>query len=646
MKRIIFIVVLVLGVSFYFVTDNNELGNDYYDEINKIFFNRDYLKEDYYVYNTFTRAQEESNEVRDKIIKKIINGEVKIDGVENDIKCLYGNGIDIEERNRSGLGILKSYIDKFMDSDSIEDFINNVIVIENELGVDILMNVSIDKDFMDNSDNIIYLYPVTFVFGSSVDYYVDEDYMAYLAYIKRAIINLLEEYGMSKSEARLVSKEVISFYTDISLSSKLSSNYEDVTNYYNIVDREYLDDIYSNFNLDKYLNDKKIYEQEFSLVDEGQYRKINEYLCDEYLLLWKKVVLVEILSSYASYLSDGYREIVVDLNNSLTGSSVEDSIDDEVVNLVGSVFSSEIDRIYESSVVSDDDKKYLRNLFLDIKKYFKKMLEDNTWLSDDTRSKALLKLDAMQVFIGLDGISDHDNKLEVNGETMVENIISINKSSYLNELSRLEDNSEVRALSEVSVNAYYSPMDNAVYIPSSVMFLLGDKDDYYERLGTIGMIIAHEITHGFDYNGSLFDDKGNLNNWWNDLDRSNYSKLKDKVSDYYSKIKVIGGKYIDGDKTVNENIADMGAVKTITGVALERGASDEELKIMYSSFAKFWRSQATDSYTKLLLLNDSHSPNKYRVNAVLSLIDEFYRVYSIYPWNDMYISKGNRLSVW
>ena len=646
MKRIIFIMVLVLGSCFYFVTDNKDINNDYYSYVNKKFLSRDHLGDSDYIYSTFTKAQEESEKVRDDIIDKIISDEIKINGSEDDIKRLYYNSIDIDERNRVGLGVLDSYIDKFMNSKNIDEFIGNVIEIENELGIDILMNVTIDKDFVNNKRNIIYLYPVSFAFGSSVDYYVDEDYMAYLAYIKRAIINLLEVYGMSKSEARLVSNEVVSFYVDISKSSKLSSSYEDVTNYYNIVDINYLSNLYSNLDVNKYLNDRGIYEKEFSLVDEGQYSKINDYLSDEYLLLWKKVALVEVLSSYASYLSSSYRDVVVDLNNSLTGSNNDKGIEDDTINLVGSVFSNEIDRIYESIVITNGEKDYLRNLFFDIKKYFKKMIKDNSWLSSDTKDKALVKLDAMEVFVGLDGVDSLDSNLVLEGDNLVNNIVSINKSNYLSELSRLKDNSDVRALSEVMVNAYYNPISNAVYIPSSVMFLLDDNDSYYERLGTIGMIIAHEIVHGFDYNGSLFDDEGNLNNWWSDLDRSNYAKLRDEVISYYSKIKVIDGKFIDGDKTVNENIADIGAVKTITGVALDEGASDEELKVMYSSFARFWRSQETDDYTKLLLLNDSHSPNKYRVNAVLSLIDEFYKVYSIYPWNDMYIYKRKRVSVW
>lgn len=646
MRRIIFLIVLILGVIFYFVTDGNELSNDYYDEVNKEFFNKDYLGGDEYIYNTFTKAQEESNVVRDGIVNDIVNGKIKIDSASDKIKTLYNNVLDVDTRNRVSVEPLNKYIDSVMNSSNISELISNVMIVERELGIDIFTRIGVDRDFLDNNRNIVYLYPVTFAFGSSGDYYVDEDYMAYKTYIKRAIIQLLKKYGMSKNEARLVSSEIISFYTEISSESKLISSYEDVTSYYNIVDKDYLNNVYDKFDVIKYLSDKGINEEEYSLVDEGQYRKINEYLTDKYLMIWKKVVLVKILSSYASYLDMEYRNIVVSLNNSLTGTDSDNNIEEDAVNLVSGVFSNEIDRVYESKVITDNDKEYLNDLFVDIKSYFRKVLESNSWLSKETKKKALIKLDNMKVYIGVADSDGVATNIEVSGNCLVENIISINKSSFLNELARLDDNSDVKALSEVEVNAYYSPISNAVYIPSSVMFLIDSQYDYYEVLGTIGMVIAHEVTHGFDYNGSKFDSEGNLNNWWNDNDRKKYDELKNKVSKYYSKIKVLDGKYINGDKTVNENIADMGALKVISGVAKKRGASRDEMKTMYSSFAKFWSSQVTDDYAKLLLLNDSHSPNKYRVNVVLSLIDEFYQVYNIYPWNDMYVSVKDRVSVW
>lgn len=648
MKKIIFLILLILVGCFYFYSDNRGIANDFYEQVNREFLNKNYLGDDEYIYNTFTLAQEESNKVRDAIIKDVINGDVSIDNeVSKNINFLYNNVLDINERNSVSINPLSKYIELVMGSKNISELIRNSVVVENQLGVDIFTRVVVDKDFKDNSKIQVYLYPVTFAFGTVADYYVDEDYITYMAYIKRAIIQLLMEYGYNKKEARMVSSEIISFYKDIGSNSKLSNSYEDVTSYYNVVDSSYLNSVYNVFDVTWYLNERGINEDKYSLVDEGQYKKINEYLSDEYLMIWKKVILVEILSSYASYVDEDYYNIVNELNNKITGTDVEVDYKEDAVSLVGNVFSDEIDKLYDEKVITDLDKEYLKELFSDIKNYFGKMLNDNTWLSEDTKKLALVKLDKMKVYVGLDGYNNNlSQNIVVSGDSLVENVISINKSNYDLSLKRLEEEIDVRELGMSEVNAYYSPLDNAVYIPSSVMFLMKSDASYYEKLGTIGMVIAHEVTHGFDYNGSLFDSDGNLNNWWSDADRENYTKLKDKVSDYYSKIEVLDGKYIDGDKTVNENIADMGALKVISGVAVENGASMDDLKEMYSSFASFWKCQVNDEYAKLLLLNDSHSPNKYRVNAVLSLTDNFYDVYNIYPWNDMYVFSKKRVSVW
>lgn len=648
MKKIIFLILIVGGFGFFIWSDNNEVANDYYEFVNREFLDNNHLGDDDYIYNTFTMAQDESNKVRDAIIKDVVNGSINIDSVvSSKINTLYNNVLDIDKRNNVSIEPIRGYIDIIMNSKNISELIKNSVFIENELGVDIFTRIVIDKDFKDNSKNIIYLYPVTFAFGTVADYYVDEDYMTYKAYIKRAIIQLLMEYGYNKSEARMISSEIISFYKELGSNSKLSDSYEDVTSYYNVVDTKYLSDIYNNFDVVWYLNERGINKGEYSLVDEEQYKKINEYLTEQYLMIWKKVILVEILSSYASYVDEDYYNIINDLNNKITGTNVDGDYAEDAVSLVGNVFSNDIDKLYDEKVITDLDKEYLKEVFFDIKNYFKKLLENNSWLSDKTKEQALIKLDKMEVYVGFDNYNNNDSDyIDVNGNSLIENIISINKSSYYLSLKSLEEDKDSRTLGMSEVNAYYSPMDNAVYIPSSVMFLYDNNNSYYEKLGTIGMVIAHEVTHGFDYNGSLFDSDGNLNNWWNDVDRDNYKKLKDMVSNYYSKIEVLDGKYIDGDKTVNENIADMGALKIISGVAIDNSATLEDLKEMYISFAKFWKCQVNDDYAKLLLLNDSHSPNKYRVNAVLSVIDEFYDVYNIYPWNDMYLYKKNRVSVW
>ena len=159
------------------------------------------------------------------------------------------------------------------------------------------------------------------------------------------------------------------------------------------------------------------------------------------------------------------------------------------------------------------------------------------------------------------------------------------------------------------------------------------------------MIIAHEITHAFDNNGALFDEKGNMNNWWKDEDYSNFENLQNDVIEYYNGYK-IEGKSVNGKQTVSENIADLGAVSCIVDVAKQKGATNENLKELFEAYSNIWASEATEEYLKTLMIMDTHSPNKIRVNAVLSSIDEFYEVYEIDEDSEMYVIPEERIKVW
>lgn len=238
-----------------------------------------------------------------------------------------------------------------------------------------------------------------------------------------------------------------------------------------------------------------------------------------------------------------------------------------------------------------------------------------------------------------------DYKLDDN-YSLIKNILLIKAKQKEHEIYRLEHNIDENLLPEFTVNAYYNPSDNSINFPTATINLLNNNDSYYQKLGSIGMIIAHEITHAFDSNGSKFDSNGNLENWWTNVDKKNYKKLEKKVINYYNNYEVIDGEYINGTKTLNENIADLGAISCITNLATTKKATNEELSQMYKSFAKLWYSKSTDEYQKLLLLEDNHAPAKYRVNATLSSTNAFYKVYKINIFDNMYISSKKRLKVW
>ena len=647
-KRVIIFIIVVFVFGFV-LFDNSTYKNDFYFDVNQEKLDSIKLDDSKYNWSVFKEAQMSSDDTVKEIVKGIINGSNKKidDNISDKIRIVYDNAKDMNKRNRLGISDLNKYIDRVNDSKNMKELLDGIIDIENDLNVDILTNINIGADYKDNSHYIVYFYPVTYFCGSSSDYYVNPDYMTYKAYLKRGIIEMLEVYGFNKKQSREIMHEVLKFYEDISRNSKLSSDLEDIVSYYNIIDNNEFTSIYSNIDVKYYLSKRGFYKyNNYSIVDKEQYQVLNKSFKEDNLAIWKYIVLLKVLSSYAMYSSDNYVEVIDNINKGIIGGNDGKSNDDKNVDIVSGLFSGDIDYLY-SDIISSKDKKKISDMTDDIVDYYKVMIKNNTWLSEDTKKNAILKIDNMKFHIGLEEYDKISEKYDVDNTSLINNVIDILRAHRNRDFLVLDGNKKTgNDMSQSTVNAYYSLTENAIYVPSAIRYLYDEDSSYYQMLGSIGMILSHEITHAIDTNGSKFDSKGNISNWWLEKDYDNYMKYKNKVIDYYSQYKVINGKYIDGEKTVNENIADLGAVSCISGIAIDKKASDKEIKEMYEAFAKMWASKERREYAELLLLQDTHSPNKYRVNAVLSSTDLFYKVYNIRPWNKMYKNKKKRVYVW
>ena len=647
MKKSICFIILLVFVGFILFPFSKEKDN-YYEFVNRDIFKENHLKEGEYSWSLFQESQDEADALVVQIVENILkNNDYDIsDHTRNLMKIVYENSIDMEKRNRVGLGPLKKYIDTLMNSSNVDDYQKIGILIEQELGVPIFGHMVVETDFYNQSKNIIYFYPMTLAFGSSSDMFVDDDYMVYKAYIKRAMNQILKVYGYEKKEASSIVNKLISFYEEIGSHSFDSHYYEDMSHYYHVVSLDSLKDIYSHVDMDNYLK-KRLgnISSNYSVVDEGQMKFFNNYFIDENLEIWKYYGVMQILSFYANYLGDDYVEVVSHLKEAISLEKKGKSLEENAKSLVADLFSDEIDVVFSKEVIREDDIKYLENLFSDIKDVFEEKLRNNTWLSNETKDKAVNKLRKMKLFIGKNFANDEYNMV-FKDDSLVDNMISYQQELWQKELKRLSSSTMSKVMNESVVNAFYRPQNNSVMIPSAFFYLMKDDMDDFTKLGSIGMILAHEVTHGFDGNGSLFDEDGNYANWWTDSDRKSFLEKKQLVSEYYSKYEVLEGRKINGEGTANENIADLGALSILVGIAENKNATSNDFKKMFSSFASLWASQEEDHYLKLLLLSDTHSPNQFRVNAVLSSTDKFYDIYHIYPWNKMYVYSSDRVKVW
>ncbi len=470
--------------------------------------------------------------------------------------------------------------------------------------------------------------------------------MSYKALIKQYGLKLLKEYGYDTKKARTISTSITNMYTNIASNSKLSKDLEDISNYYNIITIEELQKIYPNIDINNYLKNKNIPNNtKISIIDINNYKEINKYLTNENLPILKEALKLKILENYAPYLSNKYASIVYELSDKISGTTNNKTKEDHALDTTKAIFIDNIDKSYQDKYLTKEKYDYINNLVTDIKNFYYKDINSLSWLSSKTKKRTRKKLKHLTINIGKNDYNITNYNIDTN-TNIIDNIITISNIKKRQEIERLTNNKNVTKLSQTTVNAYYNPSDNSINFPTASLNLIDINDNYYQNLGSIGMIIAHEITHAFDDNGSKFDEVGNMNNWWTAKDRNNFLKLKKKVINYYNKYEVLDGIHINGKKTVNENIADLGAVSCITNLALSKKATSKDLKNMYKSLAKLWFGKSNKEYQKLLLLQDSHSPAKYRVNASLSSTAEFYKVYNITIFDNMYISKEDRIKVW
>ena len=643
-----FLILLVLFLTSSCASNKNNLKDDYYDYINKNIINVTKIEENEVGWSTFTIAQDKVDKKVSNMIQNIVSN--PSNSKENKISSLYNLLIDTNTRNRNGITPLEPYLNLINSSSTIEEFMKNAMKIEIKLNIDIFTRITVLKDFKDNSKNIIYFYPISFDYGLTSDYYINSDYLYYHALLKQYNIKLLKQYGYSKEEAKESASLVDEFYKSIAEKSKTSKDLNDVESYYNIINKEELQNIYTNLNIDYYLTSMNISNiNNFSIVDKENYQALNSYLTNENLKTLKEYVKLKILQNYALYASEDYANLIYELNNKLEGLEQDDLTKEEKAeDIIKNYFSYDIDKYYTDAYFREEEKEYINELINDILEYYKKELDNNTWLSNTTKEKAKLKLDNITINIGMpNNYSNYSDNYTIDSKiSLIENMINMNKTLSEYTLSKLDSNEIVTALSQTTVNAYYNPQDNSINFPAATALLFNINNTYYQNLGSIGMVIAHEITHAFDSNGAKFDENGNLSNWWTEDDYLKFNDLKEKVIEYYNKYEVLDGLYLDGKLTVDENIADLGSLSCIVSLAQEKNATTEELQEMFSSFANMWASAYTEDYQKLLLLQDNHSPNKYRVNATLSSTNAFYEAYNIGIFDEMYINPKERVKVW
>lgn len=636
-KYILYAIIFVVAIIAAFIYLNKNYIDNYYEYINKETIKD---KEDGWSY--IDDINKEISNDANNIVKEIINNPTTNE--EKNIKEFYNEYLNIEFRNKNGLKDLELYIDKINKTTNINDFITEAIKLEKELSIELLMSKSIMKDFK-TGKNILYITPIPMDYGYSSDYYSNETLTTVKNNFKLYNNKLLREYGYTAGEALDITKQIDDFYTNLANNSLKQDDLLNTEKYYNIIDKSALSKIYTNLDINKYFNELGLSKiDKLSLVDEKSYQELNKYLTNNNLSLWKNIATIKILQTYAEYTTENYETIFTKLNKNLLGK--EYTREETAYDLIKQIYPNEISKNYNNKYLSDDTKNYISNLTNEIIKEYEDMI-NTSWMDNETKSKAVTKLNNIKINIGTNYIKDLSSYYDFNSNiSLVKNIINLNKVVRAASYEMLDTTTTTNALPDYTFNAYYDVTSNSINILTGSTKVIKDINNKYENLGSIGFIIAHEISHAFDNNGSKFDENGFLSNWYTTSSQEKYQEIQNKVIDYYNNYEIIHNVSNNGTRTIGENIADLGAMECITNILIKNNANKKDYQTTYESFAKVWANNYSKSTKVLQSLIDTHSPNEIRVNGVLSSTKKFYETYKIDSKDLMYIEPEKRVNIW
>ena len=639
--------------------DNNtsaaapDLKDDFYESVNYDQLSSWVISADESSISHFTKMIDTNYERLNSLIQQAVssNPVKETNKDEYNIKALYETAADWEKRNKSGFGDLQSYLDRIDGAVTIYDLLKINMEMNRTYGITPIFSISVGPDLINAKK---YSYYLGVNFALSRENWTSENDL-FRSSFTEFLKNLWILNGTQQQEAEQIVSEVTSMMLEI---AKMALTISESSNPDKIYNPFPMSDIPAKLNNSIKLDDLFRYyeagaDDTVIITDTGALNKLAEYLTEKNLPLLKNYIksLIYIqssnvvgLESYKAYLAysaqiSGLTEI----------KSVEKSINEQLQNEL----FFELGRMYAAKYVSEEIKTNIRNMITEIQNIYRQRLSNLSWMSAETKAAAQNKLDKMKVIVGYDETGVWPQDLyefyytpKNEGGIFINNILSAKKANadYTFKSKNEPVRDDIVVEGPQTVNAFYSPSNNSIMILAGILQspIYSIDASPEENAGGIGTIIAHEITHAFDNNGAKFDTDGNFANWWQESDFQKFNELTKKVIAYYNTYE-IKGYQINGILTLSENIADLGAVSCITEYALKKGY---DLSKVYTAYGKIWATKKTDASEISAILNDTHSPAKIRVNAVLSAIDKFYEVFDIQIGNGMYKAPEERPSIW
>ena len=653
---------LGIGIKTENMNDSVAPGTDFYQYACGGWIKANPLKPEYARFGSFDVVAENNREQIRALIEELSEGNNEKGSVAQKIGDLYAMMMDSTRQNQDGCKPIVADMEAIGKLKTREELISRLNS-EQLYGGAHLIATGIGADMMDSKSNLVEIGQGGLTLGQK-DYYLntDEATVKIREAFKSHIVKMFTLFGDDEATAERKMRSVMDIETRMAENSRSNVELRDPASNYHKMSFDELKEEYKGFDWDGFFESQLITDLDSLSVGQPEAVKaaitILNGMPEEKIRDWMQWKL---LNGNSGVLGDKiYDEDFDFYGRIMSGKKEKQSRWKRSVSAVNNVLGDAVGEMYVKKYFPAENKKRMQELVKNLQTALAERIDCQEWMSQETKERAKDKLSAFHVKIGYPDKWKDYSKLDIDPDKtlyeLIRNISAWATRDYVERKYKKPVDPDEWYMTPQTVNAYYNPTTNEICFPAGILqypFFDMSADDAF-NYGAIGVVIGHEMTHGFDDQGSQFDKFGNFCNWWAKGDDVKFKEHTKVIVDFFNKIEVLPGLHANGEYTQGENAADHGGLM-IAFTAFKNATKDKPLDSVdgftpeqrfFLAYAGVWAQNITEENMRQLTTVDSHSLGEWRVNGALPHIDAWYEAFNITEKDPMFIPKSERVDLW
>lgn len=632
-------------------------GQDFYQYANGGWQVKHPLKPEYARYGSFDALDEMNQQRLNELFQSMTDMKAEAGSVEQKISDLYKQGLDSVRRNAEGFEPLKKYIDRIY---AVNDKAGMVALVADlhMSGDEAFFGTGVDSDLTDSNMQVLYMGQGGLGMGDR-DYYLDDANAALREGYRKMLVSLFEKAGSEDAQAAADNAfEVESSLAEVSWT-KLQNR--DMLSLNNPMSTSDICSGFPGFDFAEYFRILGVPEQDKIIVEQPSFFEgFAKYFASADIRKLKDYLAGSVIMGACNSLSDEFYDVYFDFfSTQMSGVTEQKPRWKRAMAIPNRLLGEAVGKMYVEKYFPEENKQRVLELVGNLKTALGQHIEALEWMGDETKAYALEKLANFTVKIGYPDKWKDYSTLEVDPQkSYYENLRAASMwyiADNMSKLGKATDRTEW-GMTPQTVNAYYNPTTNEICFPAAILqppFFNADADDAV-NYGAIGVVIGHEMTHGFDDQGRLFDKDGNMASWWTEEDDCSFREITAKLADQFDAVEIQPGLMANGKFTLGENIADQGGLR-VAYSALKNALGGEEPEPVdgltadqrfYLGYAHVWADNITEAERVRRTNMDVHSLGKNRVNVSLKNLQTFFDAFGIKEGDPMYRPEEERVIIW